>query len=175
MRGISSISGLWFWFLTQSSSIPWNFLGDGSVFVVMRWLWESSWTEAKRPACDLTLGNFSPISYHPGRKEGPETELLAHRAHVISPHKTAQSLGFGAWRLVPSPCWRVASPSSMGTDALVLTTLPDPTWCISICCLSYPLVYPSLHNKLVTLSLGSVSCSSVQVNGRRGARGPYNL
>ena len=64
-------------FLTQSSEIPWNFLGDRNIFcsneVTLGGLLVGGWSSEK-PSHDQKPGIFSPTSQPPERGEGLEME-----------------------------------------------------------------------------------------------------
>lgn len=61
--------GLQHWFLTPSSYIPWNFLGNSKVLC------------SKELTLRIKFGTFSPPAHFPGKGKGLESGLIIDHAH----------------------------------------------------------------------------------------------
>ena len=121
---------LWFWFLTQSPQISWNFLGDRRDFVLMMWLWVSSLTVSGwGPVLWKTklwgeAWNFQYCHCPPPLERGEElkVELIAHHAYMMKcPYKSPKYRVQRASELVKtSKCWELVHCNYMGTELLHL-------------------------------------------------------
>lgn len=129
--------------LTQSSEIPWNFLGDSSTFCSNEATLGGSWIlqhgnwSPESPSHDQKTETFSFIPQAQGKKWGWRLQLITNHAYVMKPSKNPGALGEAqtASTLVSTSMFWDGDPphphKCMGIEAPVLGTLTELTVCTS--------------------------------------------